>query len=132
MNLQALTASATNSVNPMIPCSLQVSTGSVTNADFSKSPSYAAPVSVMGQIQSLTFSDLHQTDGLNLQGTKRAIYLQGDIEGLLRPSGKGGDLITMPDGTIWLVAMVLESWGQNTGKNGGNWCKVAVTLQDNA
>ena len=132
MNLQSLTASAVSAVNPMVSCSLQVSTGSVTNADFSKSPSYAVPVTVMGQIQALTFSDLSQLDGLNIQGIKRAIYLQGDIEGLLRPSGKGGDLITMPDGSIWLVVIVLEAWGQNTGKTGGNWCKCAVTLQNNS
>ena len=55
--------------------------------------------------------------------------MQGDIEGLLRTSGRGGDLITMPDGTVWLVVMVLEAWGQNTGKTGGNWCKCAVTVQ---
>jgi len=129
MNLQSITASAVSSVNPMVPCSLQVSTGSVTNADFSKSPSYAAAVPVMGQVQALSFGDLAQVDGLNIQGIKKAIYLQGDIEGLLRTSGKGGDMITMPDGTVWLVVMVLEAWGNNTGKTGGNWCKVAVTVQ---
>jgi len=129
MNLQSITASAVSAVNPMVPCSLQVSTGSTTNADFSKSPSYAAAVPVMGQVQALSFGDLAQVDGLNIQGIKKAIYLQGDIEGLLRPSGKGGDLITMPDGTVWLVVMVLEAWGNNTGKTGGNWCKVAVTVQ---
>jgi hypothetical protein len=74
------------------------------------------------QVQALTGRDLQQIDGLNLQGTRRAIYIEGDIEGIVRPTQQGGDLITTPDGSIWLVAMVLETWP--------NWCKVAVTLQN--
>ena len=86
MNLQQITAGAVSAINPMVPCSLQVSTGSTTNADFSATPTYVTAVNVMGQVQSLTFSDLRQMEGLNIQGTKRAIYLQGDVEGVVRPS----------------------------------------------
>ena len=77
---------------------------------------------VPAQIQALTFRDLQQIDGLNLQGDRRGIYFYGEIDGLVRPDNKGGDLITFPDGTIWLVAIVLEQWP--------DWCKVAATLQN--
>lgn len=80
--------------------------------------------SLRAQVQSLTFRDLTQIEGLNLQGTRRAIYLSGRIDGIVRSRHKGGDLISLPDGTEWLVAQVLEQWP--------DWCKVAVTLQDGA
>ena len=130
MNLQQITAGAVSAINPMVPCSLQVSTGSTTNADFSATPTYATAVNVMGQVQSLTFSDLRQMEGLNIQGTKRAIYLQGDVEGVVRPNSKGGDLITFPDGTVWLVVLVLEAWGQNANTPNEQWVKVATVLQN--
>ena len=130
MNLQGITASAVSAVNPMVTAQLRVSTGNVTNPDFTISPSYAPAVPVQAQVQSLTYRDLQQTEGLNLQGTKKAIYLQGDVEGIVRPTNRGGDLITMPDGTVWLVVLVLESWGQNTSNTSEQWCKVAVVLQN--
>jgi hypothetical protein len=40
----------------------------------------------------------------------------------VRTDQKGGDLLTMPDGSVWLVAMVLEHWA--------DWTSVAITLQD--
>jgi hypothetical protein len=45
--------------------------------------------------------------------------------GVSRPDGKGGDLITLPDGTVWLTAMVLENWGFMDG-----WTKLAIVKQD--
>ena len=129
MNLQGITAGAIAAVNPMVWCSLRVSTGNITNADFSVSPSYAPAVQVLGQVQSLTYRDLQQVEGLNLQGTKRAIYLQGEVEGVVRPMNRGGDLVTFPDGTVWLVVQVLEAWGQNANTPVEQWCKVACTLQ---
>ena len=77
-----------------------------------------------GQVQAMTAGDLRQVEGLNLNGTKRGIYLDGSINGVVRVYLKGGDLITFPDGSTWLVAMVLEQWP--------DWCKVAATLQDGA
>jgi hypothetical protein len=37
---------------------------------------------------------------------------------------KGGDLITLPDGTLWLTVQVLEDFSVTSG-----WVKVAATLQ---
>jgi len=93
------------------PAPQTVASGAVTTA-------FSAPA----QIQSLTYSDLMKMDGLNIQGQRRALYLNGRFDGVVRPALKGGDLVTFPDGTKWLVAMVLEYWP--------DWCKIAVTLQD--
>ncbi len=129
MNLHAIVAPIVAVVNPMLPVTLQVSTGSTLSPDGTRAPTYAAPVTVQAQVQSLTFRDITQISGLNLQGDRRAFYLLGDIEGLVRPANKGGDLITFPDGTVWLVALVLEAWGA-TGTS-EQWCKCAATLQNN-
>ena len=132
MNLQSITASAVGAVNPRVSCLLKVSTGNTPGADYSQAPSYAPEVPVWAQIQSLTYRDLMQVESLNLNGTKKVIYLYGNIEGVVRQTNKGGDLITMPDGTVWLVAQVLESWGQNTSNTTERWCKVACTMQNGA
>jgi hypothetical protein len=124
MNLHAIASGAAAAVNPRVPLQLRVSTGSTVGADFKPVPTYAPAVTVMGQVQPMTWRDLQMTDGLNLQGTRRAIYLDGNFDGVVRASAKGGDLITDPAGNVWLVAMVLETWP--------TWCKVAATLQNGA
>lgn len=125
MNLHGLAIGAISAVNPQIPVSVKVSTGYTTVPGGRQVPNYATPYTVPGQVQSLTFKDLHQLDGLNLNGTKRAIYLFGRFDGVVRSLMKGGDLVTVTGGVnagVWLVCLVLEQWP--------NWCKVAVVLQD--
>lgn len=77
------------------------------------------------QVQPLTWRDIQQIDGLNLEGTRRKIYLFGAVDGLVRPKRKGGDLITIATGGvndgIWLVAQVLEQYP--------DWVSAAITLQ---
>lgn len=121
MDLHGIAKGAVAAVNPQQRLSLQRSTGYTTNAAGRRTPSYAAPVVCYGQVQSLTYKDIQQINGLNLQGTRRAIYLEGHWDGLVRNESKGGDLITDGRGDVWLVALVLESWP--------DWTKVAVTLQ---
>jgi len=57
----------------------------------------------------------------NIQGVSRAIYLYEDAQSVVRPLGKGGDLLIF-DNMTWLVTVVFETWS--------DWCKVGVTLQD--
>lgn len=81
-------------------------------------------LTVSAQVQALTFRDLQQIDGLNLNGTRRGIYLYGKVQGVNRAENKGGDLVVIaagPNAGVWLVAQVLETWQ--------DWCKVAVTQQ---
>ena len=126
MDLHGIVTPVINAVNPEIAAVLKVSTGSTRSTDGSRVPTYAADASITVQVQSLTYKDIQQIDGLNLQGTRRAIYARGEINGLVRSENKGGDLIVVASGVnagTWLVAMVLEQWP--------DWCKVAVTLQNN-
>lgn len=96
------------------------STGYAIGAGRIQTPTYAAPVSGPAQIQALDSVDLKQLDGLNIQGTIRAIYLRGVLAGVIRPDGTGGDIVQI-DGRDWLVVKVLESWP--------TWTKAAITLQ---
>lgn len=125
MNLHGLAAGLVGAVNPFVTATLQVSTGYMTDAAGKQTPTYAAPATVSVQVQALTYKDLQQLDGLNLQGTRRAIYIAGVVQGLVRATRQGGDLITITSGEsagVWLVAQVIEAWP--------DWTKVAVTLQD--
>jgi hypothetical protein len=125
MNLHSIVRNYIGAVNPQLIASIQFSTGYTTNADGTQVPAYAPAVTRKVQAQALQFRDLMQVNGLNLNGTKLAMYIDGDIEGVDRPTKRGGDLITLPDGTIWLVVLVLENWSKSAG-----WTKVAVVKQN--
>lgn len=130
MDLQAIANGIISFVNPNVLCTVTQSTGYSNNAAGQPIPTYAPPVpNVSGQLQPLTSKDLRQLEGLNLQGYQRAIYFSGRVDGLVRATMQGGDLITTPDGNVWLVTIVLEQWSGDGG-TGAPWCKVAVTLQD--
>lgn len=129
MNLHGIVARAVGVINPLVPVTVKVSTGYTTAADGTRLPTYTTISDVPAQIQALQYTDILQLDGLQLNGERRAIYIQGRFDSLDRARGTGGDLIVFPDGdvwpfgTTWLVAMVLEQWP--------DWCKLACTLQDN-
>lgn len=125
MNLNAVANGVAVAVTPNLSATIQISAGSTVNADRSRTPTYTTFTDVPVQVQALSFRDLQQVDGLNLQGIRRAIYINRRIDGLVRQDNKGGDLITLtdgPDAGVWLVAMVLEYWA--------DWTKVACTLQN--
>lgn len=122
MDLFSFTSGAIGVINPLVPLQIQVSTGYTTGPNGKRTPSYAAAVTYMGQVQPLSSKDLRQIDGLNLQGTLEAIYIDGDISGIIRSLNKGGDIITDPSGNVWLVNQVLEHWP--------DWTKVVATLQN--
>lgn len=133
LNLHGIVSSQIAAVNPSQRCTIQYSQGSTIASDGTRTPSYSTPTPMQAQVQAMTWRDLQQTDGLNLQGTRRTIYLFGDVEGIIRVTQQGGDLITFPDavaglpaGSVWLVAQALETWSSG----GGGWCAVAATLQD--
>lgn len=128
MNLHAIAGPIVGIVNPAVSVTVRVSTGEYTTAaDGTRTPTYDDVPNVPAQIQALSFGDIQKLDGLNIQGTRRKIYLNGKFDGLNRQEGKGGDLVVYPDGalwpygTTWLVAQVLEQWP--------DWCCVAVTQQ---
>ncbi len=125
MNLHGVVAPIIGAVNPNVPCSMQVSTGYITNDDGTQIPTYNT-VTGTAQVQALTFKDLNQVDGINKNGAARGIYFYGDIVGVLRTRTKGGDIITLSDGANignWLVVQPLETWAVG-------WCKCACVLQN--
>lgn len=127
MNLHAIVAPYTATVNPLTQYLLYKSTGYTTSPDGSQVPNYAAPVTMYGDEQALQYNDIAQIGGLNVQGERRAIYLNGNWEGVVQPDGTGGDLLKkVSDGTIWLVVFVFENWADRDG-----WVKVAATRQMN-
>lgn len=125
MNLHAIVGNSIAQINPYVLGNYQQSSGYTTNDDGSRVPSYYPGVTVQIQMQALQYNDIMQISSLNVQGTRQAMYINGDWEGLVRVNQQGGDIITLPDNSIWLVVMVLERWSVTSG-----WCKVAVTRQD--
>jgi len=120
MDLRGIANGVTSTVNPNQTVTVLRSTGYTIGAGRKQVPSYAAPVEGPGQVQALDGKDLQQLDGLNIQGTVRAIYLRGVLAGVVRPDGTGGDLVEIGAET-WLVVKVLEGWP--------TWTKAAIVLQ---
>ena len=124
MNLNSVVGNVISTVNPRRPATLAISTGSTTNPNSSRTPSYLPLRSVLAQVQPMTGGDLRQVDGLNLNGTRKSVYLYGDVDAIVRASNKGGDLVNLADdNTVYLVHQVLEHWPKR-------WVKVAATLQN--
>lgn len=129
MDLNGIASAATRSVTPPVAAQVWLSTGSATAADGTRTPTYDTESRVTVDMQALSGRDLAQLDGLNVQGVQRAAYVRGDIQGLVRVRGKGGDLLVIPPGPdapayavgSWLVVVVMETWP--------DWCKVGLSLQ---
>lgn len=126
MNLHGIVRGAITSVNPDVLCPYYKSSGYGVDSTFAQVPTYAAPVTVPCQIQALTARDLQHKDLVNIEGLKRAVYMYGNTQGVVRADAKGGDILAfaqVPGGTIqyWKVVVVLETWP--------DWSKVAVVLQ---
>ncbi len=123
MNLHGIVSGAIGAVNPLVPIVIRRSIGNTQQADFTRVPMYADPVTVIAQVQALSAGDLQQTEKLNIQGEQRAVYINGRTDGVIREDRKGGDLVEW-DGKIWLNAHVLEYWP--------DWCKFVIVRQDGA
>ena len=121
MNLHGIVRQAIGAVNPTIYATLRVSAGYTIGPDLKQIPQDRTIPNVPIQMQALSGSDLRQLGSLNIQSVNRAIYLNGDIQGVNRSEIKGGDLFCCADGTEWLVTQTLETWP--------DWCKVAVVQQ---
>jgi hypothetical protein len=126
MNLLSITSQVIPAVNLFTPATLQISSGYISGPDGRRTPTSLQPlIPVMAQVQAMTAGDLRQVEGLNLQGQKVAIYLNGEVDGAVRIKVKGGDLITISQGPhagVYLVNLNLEQWN--------DWAKVAATLQN--
>lgn len=131
MNLHAIAAPLVGIVNPPVPGDWLKSTGYTTASDGKRAPAYAAAVPLSMQVQGLTGPELKLVDALNIQGVLRAVHLPGDVRGVDRKDGGGGDLVKfgadVPAGlanTTWLVTLVQETWDSS------GWCRVIITKQN--
>jgi len=124
MNLHAIVSPIIGVVNPNQQVSVKVNTGFATQADGTRVPTYEK-FDIIGQVQPLTGRDLQHLEGLNLNGTLKALYLNGQIDGVTRVTAKGGDLVKLRDGSIWLVVQQLEGFDLSAG-----WTKVVLQLQN--
>ena len=122
MDIRGIVNGATSCINPNEPVTVLRSTGYTIGTGAKQVPQYAAGELASGQIQALDSDDLKQLDGLNIQGTLRAIYIRGSLIGASRPNVTGGDIVQRgTPAKNWLVVKVLESWP--------DWTKAVIVLQ---
>ena len=110
MNLQAIAAPLAAAVNPTVLVTYRKSVGYSTDSAYTQQPKYADFAGVPCQIQPVPSGELRRFSGLNQQGSYQRMYLNGDIEGVVRSAIKGGDLFVLPDGSVWLVTNSVENW----------------------
>jgi len=125
MNLNNIVSPIVGAVNDWVTLAIQPSIGYTTNPDGSRVPVYGATQTIPAQMQALTYTDLTQLSGLNLTGERRAIYVNGDYEPVLRAAQAGGDPVTLlSDNSNWLIVFQLEGWVYT-----GGWTKFVMTRQ---
>ena len=120
MELQGIANSVAEVVNPNTAITIQPSSGYTIGSGLKQVPSYGASVSGFGQLQEITSMELKHLDGLNIQGDIQTVYVKGQLSAVLRPTGQGGDLITIGSQT-WLNVKTLEQWPY--------WAKAAIVRQ---
>lgn len=133
LNLHGLVRGAVGAVNPDREVTYQRSTGYTRAPGGVQVPAYAADELLMAQIQPLSREDLKHPAFTNVQSLTRSVHLFGNVQGVVRPDAKGGDLLLFAQtmgGTVqtWKVAAVLETWAPDTA----GWCRVGVVLQVDA
>lgn len=133
MNLHALVRGAITTVNPDYLGVWRESTGYTVGSNFRPAPGYTDHAAFPMQVQMLSGRDLVHTEFISQQGVKRTVYCYGNVQGVVRPDVKGGDLLLFPanrggPNRTWLVTHVLETWTPDAQ----GWCRVGVVLQTDA
>lgn len=128
MNLHAIVNGAISAINPNVIGTLYVSAGASINADYSTTPTFTAYPNTTFQVQAVSGVGtdgpiLQHLDFMNIQGTLRSVWAFGDVEGLDRNAGKGGDVLFMLN-QWWLVVQLVETWDTD------GWCHFIVQLQN--
>jgi hypothetical protein len=100
-------------------------TYSLNNSQTVGSEAMTTAYNLIGQVQPISTRDLAQLEGINLGGVRWKVYLSGEVDAIVRPERKGGDLIQIATGRhqgTWLVVAVLEQWP--------DWCVAAIVQQN--
>jgi hypothetical protein len=132
-NLRGMANYATSSVNPNIRGQWSQSTGNTVATGGSgagkQTPTYAAAVDLVLQVQPVTTGDIKRYAFLSGQGIFRSVYMFGNKDAIDRSRQLGGDLLLFPQRPglsvqTWLVKEVPEVYNPDAG-----WCRVIVVLQ---
>jgi len=128
MNLHAIVSPAIAAVNPNVVGDLYVSTGAVSNADYTRTPQFIKYPNTVFQVQAVSGVGtdgpiIQHLDSLNIQGVLRSVWALGDIEAVKRPSMQGGDVIFIL-GQWFLNVQLVETWDTS------GWCHFIAQLQD--
>lgn len=131
MNLHALVRSTIQVITPDTSCQWMQSTGYTTSPSGKQAPTYAL-FTVRMQVQGLASREIRHMDSLNIQGVLRKVYAYGNVEGVVRPSLQGGDLIIFAQQyggipQVWKVVHPMETWA-DAQANG--WSSAIVALQE--
>ena len=125
MNLRKMANSITRQVNPNIAAIWRQSNGYITGSDGKRVPSYI-DTNIEIQPQALSADTLAFTQGLNIQGIMRSVYMYGNVQGVVKSDERGGDILVFAQvpghpAQEWKVVTVIETWP--------DWAHVVVVLQ---
>lgn len=120
MNIHRIVNAGVKGINRNVMVTIRRSAGSQQNLDLSRTPQFYE-IKRTAQIQPMSQEDIQMTQGLNLSGLHRHIWINGQVDGLERGAQKGGDFVLTPDGKTWKIAYVAEAWP--------DWCSAIMTLQ---
>ena len=120
MNVHSIVNTGVKTINPNVTVVIKQSAGYVQNPDLSRTPQFTETQRT-AQVQPVSSDDIRMIEGLNIQGYKRHVWVNGGIDGIVRGEQKGGDFIITPDGSVWKIAYVSEAWP--------DWCSAIVVLQ---
>ncbi|AVO24226.1 hypothetical protein [Xanthomonas phage pXoo2107] len=122
LNLHRIVRGPIQVVNPDVPGDVYISTGHTTLRGI-VTPTFQRLPAQRLQVQAVTTNDLYQLNGLGYAKDTQKLYAYGTLSGIVRPEGKGGDLVNLAN-TWWAIQGVIEWWPQ--------WCSVAITRQVDA
>lgn len=119
IDVRAIANAAIQNINNDVQVTIRKDTGYTIGAGRRQVPTYN-DITGIAQVQALDNRDLIKLEGLKLQGNIRALYLKGNLHGIIRADSLGNDMIIYQN-KVWLVVKVLETWA--------TWTKVAILEQ---
>lgn len=122
INVRALANQLTSGVNPNTSVVLRAYQAYTVAPSGKTTPSYAAPVTIVGQVQALAKREIQHLDAMNISNCERSIYINGQLQAYDRLAQTGGDMLFF-ENSWWLVSAILEGW------TAVGWCKAALTRQ---
>ena len=129
INLHSVVRPAISALHPETSATLYQSTGQAVGAEGDVKSAYAPGLSVSVQMQSEGPTALFHTDRVGQEEISRKLYLFSEpdlaqkVGGVVRPLGRGGDLLQLDDGTWWLIDATIEDFSRS------GWVCVRATLQ---